>query len=196
MQVAATVRRQQRLITEQLGEAGIVQLQEGGVLVLEQRQRGTAVGQGRVEAVADQFVILDQPVIRVLREGQRRQAQGVDHRQAVQRQRWRLLLQDGQVVIDHVVTQHEPRPVAQGIELLEGFAQVVVDGDLKLGCAVRAQRPDHENMLGLVPFGRHDFEVDDQAFGWCRRNHSRGDPCGGVWRWWHFNEKTVGSVDL
>src|SRR5690606_41990852 len=54
---------------------------EGLALILEQLPGSPAVSQRGVQCVTHQLVILDQPVVRVLRKGKGRQAQSVNHRQ-------------------------------------------------------------------------------------------------------------------
>ncbi|HRP25548.1 hypothetical protein [Thauera sp.] len=74
----------QGLVAQQLVGIRLEQPVEGELLIGEQGQRRAAIRQRRVEAVADQLVVLDQPVVGVLRKGERRQAQGVDHRKLQQ----------------------------------------------------------------------------------------------------------------
>jgi hypothetical protein len=59
------------------------------ILLAQHLSRELTVGHRVGEAVAHQLVVLDQPVIGVLRKGQRRQVEGVDDRAAQQRQRRR-----------------------------------------------------------------------------------------------------------
>ena len=88
------------------------------------------IGNRVVDAVAHQLVVLDQRVIRVFREGERRQIQRVEHRQAQQPGLRRLRAQQRPVVIEQVVPEHEPRTVREpgqlrqhGTDLQPAFAQ-------------------------------------------------------------------------
>jgi len=114
------------------------------------------VGHRVGDAVTHQLVVLDQPVVRILREGQRRQVQGVDDALAEQRQRRRLGAQCRQVVAEQIVAddvvraggelrEAGQRPVALETTLDAQLAPVadgadLVDGAVWAGLQVEQQR--------------------------------------------------------
>lgn len=61
---------------------------------------GATVPVNRSERLTCADLRTDQAVIRVLHKRRGRQAQGIDHRELVQRDRWRLLFEDRQVMAD------------------------------------------------------------------------------------------------
>jgi hypothetical protein len=91
------------------------------VLVLEQPHAKLRVAQRIAAAVAQQPVILDQPMIGILRERDRRKLERVDRRQAGKNRVPEVPVQDRQVVLDDVVAEHER---GAGRESFERSAQV------------------------------------------------------------------------
>ena len=156
---------QERLVAQKFGLTALVQLRERVALVLEQGQGGAAIRQWRVEAVANQLVVLDQPVIRVLRKGQGRQAQGVDHRELKQREVRRLLPEQRQVMGDDIVAEDETGPLRQAVEGCEDVVQILLDLSLKLGTSIGPQGADHEDPVGVICFTGSDLQVEYEAFG-------------------------------
>ena len=77
------------------------------MLVLEQPRAKLRVAQRIAPAVTQQLVVLDQPVIGILRERDRRQLERIDGRQAGEDRISEVLVQDREVVLDDVVAKHE-----------------------------------------------------------------------------------------
>ena len=77
------------------------------VLVLEEAQAKLRIPERIAAAVAQQFVILDQPVVRVLRKGDRRKLERIDGLQPGEDRVPEVLVQDRQVMLDDVVAEHE-----------------------------------------------------------------------------------------
>ena len=71
------------------------------------------------------LIMLDQMVIRVARESERVEPEGVDGGQLQQRKTGTLRSQVGQVKANEVVTQHEGGAAGEGVELIQGLAQIV-----------------------------------------------------------------------
>jgi len=70
-----------------------------------------------IYALAHQLVVLYQPMIRILRETDGRQHQGVDYRQAVDREIGCPFLQNRKVVEDQVVAKHAIGVLGQAIKV-------------------------------------------------------------------------------
>ena len=107
-------------------------------LIAEHLQGEFRVEQRIVLAVGEQLavlVVLDEVVIGILREGQRVEAQGVDHRLAEQAQVRLAGVQLRQIKGDQVVPQQERRVIRQSVQRREGTCQIagrirqVVTGD-------------------------------------------------------------------
>ena len=86
---------------------------EGGLLVEEEREGKLGVPQRVVARVADELVVLDEPVVRVLRKGERRELERVHHRQAEEREAGVELAEDCEIVPANVVTEDEGGAVRQ-----------------------------------------------------------------------------------
>ena len=90
-------------------------------LVPEQNRGQSGVRHRVVRAFADQFVVLDESMVGILRESERRERQRVDHRQAEDRMPRGGLAQHRQVVPHQVMTQHQPRAARHPPQFLEPF---------------------------------------------------------------------------
>ena len=86
---------------------------EGGLLVEEEREGKLGVPQRVAARVADELVVLDEPVVRVLRKGERRKLERVHHRQAEEREAGVELAEDCEIVPANVVTEDEGGAVGQ-----------------------------------------------------------------------------------
>ena len=76
----------------------------------------------RIAPLASELVVLDQRVVRPLRERQRRQVERVHERQAHQLGIGPVHLDEPPVVGDDVVTDHEPRIAPELAEAVEGIS--------------------------------------------------------------------------
>lgn len=85
----------------------------------EQAEAELGVLERVVAGIPQPFVVLDEVLIGVLREGQGREPQGIDHRQPVQGEGevGVELAEDGQVVADEVVAEQETGGLGQFVEL-------------------------------------------------------------------------------
>ncbi len=115
-ETAAASPAEKEMMAGKLVGAGLTQGGEGLVLVRPQPERQLGILERVAARIADQFVVLDQAVIRVGREGEGRKLQRVDGRQAVQQQ---FRVEPGecrQIVADDIVSDDEGRAFGQGVD--------------------------------------------------------------------------------
>ena len=103
-------------------------------------------------------------MVGVLREGQRRQEEGVDRGQLQQRGVWRRCSQDREVVRDDVVTEDEARAVGHLLEPREACIELLVRDRFEVLAGVRSQSAYLDDPLGFALVCGHGLEVEDQAF--------------------------------
>ena len=152
----------EELAVEGKGFGGFLsQFAEGGALVVKEPQAGFAVCQRRIFARADDFVVLEQAVIGVLRECQRREAQGVNDGQVMQRRGGRVLVQHGQVVREDVVPHQVLHVCGEGFQRGDGGGAggvVVQAGAFVTRAVVAAQRANLQQCAAVAV----GFEVEDE----------------------------------
>lgn len=136
---------------EEVGVSG-AQPREGFPFVEEERPGEPRVGERIVGAFADQFVVLDEAVVRVGREGEGREDERVDGGEL---QEWMVgtrRLEAGQVVLDDVVSDDGIGEAREGVEELESGGG---------GAAAALIAEDGSDVGDAAAEG--DLEVDEQA---------------------------------
>ena len=106
------------------------------------------------------LIVLDQAVIRVAGKGERVEPEGVDRGLCEKLQTGTCISQIGQIVLDHVVSDHELRAGGVLVERAQGVHEVAAT----IVAGVGGGRTDGGEALN--PAGvRIDFQVDRNAFG-------------------------------
>ena len=104
------------------------------------------------------LVVLDQAVIRVARKGERVEPERVDRRLREDPQAGTCFLQKGQIVADHVVSEHELRAGGVFVERAQRSREVAVAVGARVG-GCRTDRREALNPAGV----RIDLKVDRDA---------------------------------
>ena len=135
------------------GRRGAAEVAQSLPRIRQQPQREARVGRRVVAGVAHELVVLDQRVVRMLRERDRRQRQRVERRLAQQPQVGRVLRQPRQVVPMHVVADDDVRRRREVVERAQGRGRITVHRAPEL--RVAEPGADREQAALAV-----EFEVD------------------------------------
>ena len=109
--------RQEKMEQRDIIGTGPLQRPECFQLVMKERETLLGIAQRLVASIAHELVILDQPMVRVLREGERRKLERVDDGQCQELEVGKHLPQERKIVTPEVVAEDEARPLGKGIEL-------------------------------------------------------------------------------
>ena len=151
-------------------------LAECGAFVFEERQREPGVVLRIVSSFADQvaiLIVLDQAVVRVLREGEWTQHERVQGRTAEQPEIRCRRAQVRQVEVDQVVAEDDVRRFGEVVEFVQGTVELAwLEPRADQGSAVGIDRRQRVDSLASLA----DLQVDGQAaarqnsrwqFAWC-----------------------------
>ncbi len=144
-------------VAEERGERGELglQLEQLDELVVQEAAGLSGVGDRVLRGVADEEVVLDEAVVRVLREAEGREDEGVDDRLAEELEVRGAGAEGGEVVGEEVVAGGEDGEGREGVELGEGFAGA---GGAAEG-VVEVDRAEGADALGVA------FEVPEDGGG-------------------------------
>lgn len=117
-------------------------------LIGAQLSRQPRVRHRVVEAFVGELVVLDEPVIRLLREAEGREHQRVNHRQAEQPRLRRAFAQDGQIVRREVMADHAGRVGGQPFQRRQGLHAGGVAGTQEGAFAQHRAKLQHPPLRG------------------------------------------------
>ena len=160
--VVAAARRQPVPGEQQIG----INLAECGALVFEERQREPGVVLWIVAPFADEIailVVLDQVVVRILRERERTQHERVQGRTAEQSKIRCRGAQVRQVEVDQVVAEDDLRRFGEVVEFAQGIAELSTpELGANEGAAVRVDGGQGVDSLGSLADLQIDGEIAHQ----------------------------------
>jgi hypothetical protein len=96
---------------------GPLQRPECFQLVMKERETELGIAQRLAASIAHELVVLDEPMVGILGEGERRELERVDDGQCQELEVGKHLPQNREIVAPDVVTEDKARPLGEGIEL-------------------------------------------------------------------------------